>query len=176
MQFDENDTLELVVHTELTCNCFTIPISEHTFKVGTKAIFSAKNEFIYVDDIPVCYYNSETGLKYFCRNDDGMGLLRHKYTYAIAQSDRIRIHDDGIVSRFTPEEIDEIYKNWSHFLADAPDVLLFNSNFYNATIDDLRKMARAVNIRVNEDLNTNNNNKNEINVEEIKVVDNVHIT
>ena len=145
------DEVEFLLYKDLTCLCFTIPEpSVHSFTKGVKATYKPSENFIYIDGLPVCYATSEMGTTFFCRNDDGQGNLRHKLTFAIAQSDRRRIHSDGTIARFTEDELKEIRTNWSHFLKDTlPEVILFNLRFYNAYIDELKRFANAVNIRVN---------------------------
>lgn len=97
----------------------------------------------------LCYSTSENAHKYFARNDDGQGLRRGALTYAIAYSQRERKSDDGMRrQRFTDAEIETICKDWEKYLVPDIDVVLFNHNFFNAEVDDLEKMAKALNIQV----------------------------
>ena len=165
--------IKFLLHTDYSGTILTNPVTEKEFKQGTIAYLDPYTELIHINEFPICHKDSEVANMYFCRDDDNQGWLRHKYTYAIAYSKRQRIHKDGTVSRLTEEETDIIISKWKHFIKDVPDVILFNSNFFNATIEDLQKLAREININVkldntNKALTTDNN-------QEIKIVNNVLI-
>lgn len=97
----------------------------------------------------ICYPTSENGHKYFSRNDDGNGLERGKITYAIAYSKHKSANiKDKQIYQFSDEEINILKHNWKHFLRDDVDVILFNHDFFNANIEELREMAKSLNIKV----------------------------
>ncbi len=99
----------------------------------------------------VCFATSEEAKLHFARNDDGRGLERGALTYAIAYSTRVRygIGPDGRKrqQRFTDEEIEMLERDWKHFLRDDVDVVLFNQTFFDAEPEELRRLARALNIK-----------------------------
>lgn len=101
------------------------------------------------DGKAVCYITSENAHKFFSRNDDGNGLERGALTYAIAYGKRRKPKSDNNgVYRFSDKEIEMLERDWKHFLRDDVDVILFNHDFFNADIEELRKMAKQFNIRV----------------------------
>lgn len=154
--------IKFLLHTDYSGAVLTTPFSQRQFKKGTIAYLNPNNELIFIEDVPVCYMNSYVSHEYFCRDDDEQGWLRHAYTYAIAKANRQRILSDGAVSRFTEEESNTITNRWGHFIRqDCPGVILFNTNFFNATIEDLQQMAKEINIKVKlNDINDSNNNSN----------------
>ena len=170
--------IRFILHTDYSGKVLTNPVTEKEFKAGTIAYLNPINKLIYIDTIPVCQVDSMLAHKHFCRDDDGQGMLRHKYTYAIAFSKRQRIHQDGTVSRLTEEETQTLIDKWSHFIKNFPDAILFNSNFFNATIEDLQRLAKDINIRVkiNDDENLNDRivYTNNLNTE-TKIVNNIQI-
>ena len=114
--------------------------------------FEGKDNMILDGSSLFCYTTSEVAHKYFARNDDGQGLRRGALTYEIAYSNRERFNKEGNRrQRFTDEEIEMLERNWSKFLIPDIDVILFNHDFFNAEIEDLEKLADALNIRVKED-------------------------
>ena len=155
--------IKFLLHTDYSGAVLTTPFSQRQFKKGTIAYLNPNNELIFIEDVPVCYMNSYVSHEYFCRDDDEQGWLRHVYTYTIAKANRQRILSDGSVSRFTEEESNTIINRWGHFIRqDCPGVILFNTNFFNATIEDLQQMAKEINIKVklNDEKDTNDSNNN----------------
>jgi len=177
--------IKFLLHTDYSGNVLTDPIRHEEFKKGTLAYFDPYNKMIFIDQIPVCRYNSQTAKEYFCRDDDNQGWLRYKYIYAIAYSNRQRIHSDGAVSRFTEDEAGIIKNKWKHFIMqDCPEVILFNANFFNATIEDLKQLAEDVHIKVKLDNSSNSIKKNNVDSnikdsviknDKIKIINNVVI-
>lgn len=96
----------------------------------------------------ICTTKSENAHKYFAIDDDGMGIERGELTYAIAYSPRKRIDSEGHCFRLSEEEQLTLRKDWSHFLRPYDDVILFNDDFFNADVEELRKVAKAINIKV----------------------------
>lgn len=101
------------------------------------------------DGEAICHLMSENAHKYFACNDDENGLERGKITYAFAYSKRKPNNTkDRQIYRFSDEEITILERDWKHFLRDDVDVILFNHDFFNADIEELRKVAKQLNIRV----------------------------
>lgn len=106
--------------------------------------------FIATDDgKAICYPTSENAHKHFARNDDGNGLERGALTYAIAYGKRKPVNtNDRQIYRFSEEEIRLLETRWKHFLRDDVDVILFNHEFFNADISELREMAKSLKIKI----------------------------
>lgn len=101
------------------------------------------------DGKAVCFTTSENAHKYFSRNDDDNGLERGALTYAIAYEKRPLINNKiSQFYRFSNEEIKLLESHWKHFLRDDVDVILFNHEFFNADIWQLRELARQLKIKV----------------------------
>lgn len=92
------------------------------------------------DNKPICVYRSENGIHHFAINDDGVGLERGKLTYAIAFADLNRN------PRLTVEGIEKLYEKWEKYLIPDIDVVLFNTDFFLAPIDDLKEIAKDLEI------------------------------
>lgn len=92
----------------------------------------------------ICYPTSENAHRYFACNDDGNGLERGKLTYAIAYS----VRNKGNGKRFSNDEIRLLENHWKHFLRNDVDVILFNHDFFNADITELREMAKQLKIKI----------------------------
>lgn len=92
---------------------------------------------------PICFTTSENAKLHFARNDDGRGLERGKLTYAIAYAKRAR---GGF--RFSKGEIEMLERDWSHFLRKDVDTILFNEDFFTADVEELQRLADALNIRI----------------------------
>ena len=93
---------------------------------------------------PVCYTTSENAKLHFARNNDGRGLERGKLTYAIAYAKRGK----GNGFRFSDSEIKMLKRDWSHFLRQDVDTIIFNEDFFAADVDELQRLADALNIRI----------------------------
>ena len=100
------------------------------------------------DGKSVCLVMSENGVKHFTINDDGRGLERGALTYAIAYGSRRRKSKNGAVYRFSDEERAMLVRDWGHFLRKDVDFILFNKDFFMAPVEELQKLADALNIRV----------------------------
>ena len=92
----------------------------------------------------ICFTTSENAKLHFSRNDDGRGLERGALTYAIAYGKRNR----GIGHRFSNEEIKMLERDWGHFLRKDISVILFNEDFFNAEVEELQRLADALNIKI----------------------------
>jgi len=110
---------------------------------GTKLI--TVGEFIATTDKKIiCFPTSENGRKYFAINEDGKGLERGALTYAIAYQQR----NAGNGFRFSDDEAKLIKENYSHFLRQDADVILFNDSFFEADVKELQALADALNIKI----------------------------
>ena len=103
-----------------------------------------KGFIIAPDGTPICYPTSENAHLYFSRNNDGHGLERGLLTYAIAYSNR----NAGKGFRFSGQEIDMLTKYWARFLRQDCEYVLFNQNFFDADVQELRALASALKIKI----------------------------
>lgn len=92
----------------------------------------------------VCYRTSENAKRHFARNDDGKGLERGQLTYAIAYSNR----NEGNGFRFSDDEVKLLVRDWSRFLKPDLDFIMFNDDFFAADIEDLKRLADALKIKI----------------------------
>ena len=116
-----------------------------TYNIPYSTELTVQNQIIYYNNEPICYITSENGHKYFSRNDDNQGLERGRLTHAIAYSDRKVNKNNGF--RFTPEERDMLVAEYSHFLVDDQEWILFNHDFFNAEVEELKELAKKLNIK-----------------------------
>ena len=103
---------------------------------GSDMLLTEQNE-------AVCMARSQDGCTHFARDDDGRGLERGAYTYAIAHASRQG--NDGF--RFTADEIGILVRDWSHWLLPG-NAICFNDDFYRGDVSDLRALARSLGITV----------------------------
>lgn len=96
----------------------------------------------------ICTIHSETAYRHFARNDDGKGMHRGALTRAIAFD--VRKDRDERDYRLSVEEIQILQRDWSHFLRQDVDAILFNHDFFNADTEELERLAEALHITVKE--------------------------
>ncbi len=92
----------------------------------------------------VCAATSELAKQHFAKNDDGQGLLRGALTYAIAYGRR----DGGNGFRFSDKEIQMLLLQWSRWLRQDVDTILFNEDFFSAGPEELKALADALHIKI----------------------------
>lgn len=115
-----------------------------------KKIEISGNFIVTSDGKAICYSTSENAHKHFARNDDGNGLERGALTYAIAYGKRSVNSKSRQIYRFSDKEIEMLKREWRHFLKSDVDVILFNHDFFNADILELREMAKSLKIKIKE--------------------------
>lgn len=93
----------------------------------------------------ICFITSEVAHQYFAVNDDGRGLERGALTYAIAYSYRERKWPDKRIYRFSQAEAEMLERSWGHWLRQDVDTILFNEDFFAAQLEDLKRLADALN-------------------------------
>lgn len=96
--------------------------------------------FLFTQDTVICTDHSQNAYDYFARNDDGNGLERGKLTQSIKK--RLATRDKNYQSRWDKVWEDELcqkYKRQEH-----GDYWLWNHDFYNAEITDLKHIANLV--------------------------------
>ena len=111
-------------------------------RYGTKV--EKQDDMLWLDDVKaICFATSENAKLHFSRNDDGMGLERGKLTYAIAYAPR----KSRTGYRFNDEERKLLTEKYSHWLRQDTDYILFNDDFFGAPVDELRELAKRLNIK-----------------------------
>ena len=118
---------------------FNIPYGEYLEK--------RDDGFLYYADKKICVARSAAAHKYFARDDDGKGLERGKLSHAI-------------VDRLAPQQFDSRQERneywqvvWNDTLAqkyrrpEHSDYWLWNDDFYNAPIEDLKYIAALVYVK-----------------------------
>lgn len=106
-------------------------------------VLKLKDGFISTEDGRlICTPVSENAHRHFSRDDDGNGLERGRITYAVA----FKARNNGRGARFTDREREILSTKWAQFLRPL-DVILFNHYFFEAQIDELRKLAKDLRIR-----------------------------
>ena len=103
--------------------------------------------FLYYADKKICVANSAAAHEFFARDDDGKGLERAKLSHAV-------------IERLAQNQFDSIQERnehwqiiWNDSLAqkyrrhEHSDYWLWNDDFYNAPIEDLKYLAALVGIK-----------------------------
>lgn len=100
--------------------------------------------FIFLDGSPVCSATSQNAFDHFCSNDDGNGLERGKLIALI--TDTLASHDKNDATkhqaRWNKIWADDVSKKYKR--RDHVDYWLWDADFFNAPIEDLRHIANVV--------------------------------
>lgn len=102
-----------------------------------------RDGFLYAGDNQICAATSQTAKEHCAVNDDGQGLRRGVLTYAIAFK---RTDNSGF--RFTERQRNIITEKYSRFLREDCEFIVFNEDFFRASIEELQQMAKDLNIKV----------------------------
>lgn len=94
----------------------------------------------------VCHVNSDSCKMHFAVDDDGKGLERGKYTWAIAFSKKHMTPDGGF--RFTEKQRSIIVRHYQCFIVPEHDFIIFNNKFFKAPVEELKKMAKELGVKV----------------------------
>ena len=115
---------------------------KYFFKRGT--ILDTAGGFIESNNTAVCGTKSEDAHKHFARHDDGRGLERGELTFKIAYAHRKPNKDNEF--RFTPEEREMLRDEYSHWLRDDSETILFNDDFFNAEVEELSTLFKRLEV------------------------------
>ena len=107
---------------------------------ATTPVEEMPNGMIVWNGIPVCYSTSQTGHEHFCRDNDGQGLKRGKLTKAI--QDTLNKRDPEYQARWDKVWEDNICQKYKR--PEHADHWLWNHDFFNADIFDLKYIAKLV--------------------------------
>lgn len=100
----------------------------------------ASNGVICHNGRELCSAISRSAHQYFARNDDGQGMLRGKLTRAIRRMlENQDKHHQERWDKVWGDPVCQPYKRKEH-----TDHWLWNHDFYNAPIEDLRHIAQLV--------------------------------
>lgn len=110
--------------------------------IPAMSVCSVGGDAIYFNDKPICVTTSENAHQYFARNDDDKGLERGKLTQAI--QNRLSKKDANYQSRWDKVWDDELCQKYKR--KEHDDFWLWNHNFFNAEIEDLRYIAKLVGV------------------------------
>lgn len=102
-----------------------------------------KGNMITYENKPLCLATSQSGHDFFTRNDDGQGMLRGKITEAIKTC--LSKRDDDYQKRWDKiweDNLCQQYKRKEH-----ADFWLWNHEFFNAPIEDLKYIANLIGIK-----------------------------
>ena len=97
---------------------------------------------IFYNDIPICAIASENAHSHFARNDDGQGIVRGKLIQSIQKKLNGNKTKSGYQDRWDKiwdDELCQKYKRTEH-----KDYWLWNHEFYNAPIEDLKYIADLI--------------------------------
>lgn len=133
--------MEYIIHNRLKENTLSDYIN---LPYGTK-LNCDDNRFIKKDNKVICVIGSEQYNKHIAPNYDNNGLERGKITYTIAYKD-LKNNIEG--QRFTNNQINIICSKYQKFLIPDIPTILFNQNFFDAPIIELRTMAKDLNIKI----------------------------
>ena len=96
-----------------------------------------------IDGHPLCADRSQNAYEYFARNDDGHGLERGKLTQAIRK--KLEKRDKNHQARWDKVWTDPRCQKYKR--AEHADHWIFNHEFFNAEIPDLRHIAALVGVK-----------------------------
>ena len=101
------------------------------------------NGMITYNNLPLCLDTSYISHQHFARNDDSQGLLRGKLTTAIQK--KLNKRDKEYQNRW--DKIWEDLKCQKYKRVEHADFWLWNHDFFNASIEDLRYIANLIGIK-----------------------------
>jgi hypothetical protein len=93
---------------------------------------------------PICYNVSENAHQHFTRNNDGQGLLRGKLIQAITNT--LTKRDADYQARWNKVWEDNLCQKYKR--SDYSDYWLWNHDFFNAEIYDLKHIAGLVGAKI----------------------------
>lgn len=93
---------------------------------------------------PICYNVSENAHQHFTRNNDGQGLLRGKLIQAITNT--LTKRDTDYQARWDKVWDDNLCQKYKR--SDYSDYWLWNHDFFNAEIYDLKHIASLVGAKI----------------------------
>lgn len=121
------------------------------FKSGGKkvnipwgTVLEEQGGFLFYNGRRLCSVSSQNAYDYFSRDDDGQGALRGQLVSAITS--RLEIRDSEYQNRWN--KLWGAPAFWRYRRQDHEDMWIWNHNFYNAPIEDLRSIASLIGAKV----------------------------
>lgn len=105
-----------------------------------------KDNVIYYEEYPICYFSSENAKQYFTVNEDGQGMLRGKYTQAIQK--KLAIRDENYQNRWNKIWEDNLCVKKYKRKDSGENYFLWDTAFFNAPILDLQHIASLIDVKV----------------------------
>lgn len=102
-----------------------------------------EKDYLFTLDTVICTTHSQNAYDYFARNDDGNGLERGRLTQSIIK--RLAKRDKNYQTRWDKIWEDKLCRKYKR--TEYADYWLWNHDFYNAEIEDLRYIAALVGIK-----------------------------
>lgn len=109
---------------------------------GTK--IDCTDGLLSIDGNPICGDHSQNAYEFFARDDDGNGLERGKLTQAIRKTLAKRVKDHQ--AKWDKVWADPLCQKYKR--ADHADYWLWNHEFFNAEVADLRHIAALVGAKI----------------------------
>lgn len=101
---------------------------------------SAEGQFIYYQGKRICAVTSSNAHTFFSQNDDGNGLQRGRLVRAIKNTlERRGVNYQKRWNKVWEDPLCQKYRRSEH-----EDFWLWNHDFYNASVDDLKYIANLV--------------------------------
>lgn len=100
----------------------------------------AEDGFLTIEGAPLCGDHSQNAYDFFARNDDGQGEERGKLIQAIRKV--LEKRDADHQTRWDKVWADKLCQKYKR--AEHADFWLWNHDFFNASIPDLRHIAALV--------------------------------
>lgn len=121
------------------------------FKSGGKkvnipwgTVLEEQGGFLFYNGRRLCSVSSQNAYDYFSRDDDSQGVLRGQLVSAITS--RLEIRDSEYQNRWN--KLWGAPAFWRYRRQDHEDMWIWNHNFYNAPIEDLRSIASLIGAKV----------------------------
>lgn len=102
----------------------------------------AADGFLFLNGEKLCATASQNSLDFFAQNDDGNGEERGKLTIAIMQ--RLEKKDKNYQSRWDKVWDDKLCQKYRR--KDHDDYWLWNKDFFDAPVSDLRYIEKLIKI------------------------------
>ena len=103
----------------------------------------AEGGILHMEGAPLCGDHSQNAYDFFSRNDDGYGLERGKLTQAIRKAlEKRDVNHQARWDKVWADPTCQQYKRPEH-----ADYWLWNHDFFNANLTDLRHIAALVGVK-----------------------------
>ena len=100
----------------------------------------ADDKYIYFSGMPICAVTSKNAHEYFSQNDDGNGVRRGNLVRAIKNT--LERRDSNYQNRWDKVWEDTLCQKYKK--PEHEDYWLWNHDFYNADIEDLKYIANLI--------------------------------